>query len=143
MPTWVKVVLAVVATGILGLAVLVGGVYWWVTSNKDRLKDEGKAALEGGRTYGAAHAKGECVDEAVARVSQCGVAGFVCEATTKIWLKECLGKSTSGPPSWCAGAPEPDSIVAGATWSADECRRRNHPTQACGRLMADALHACR
>src|SRR5580700_3607586 len=90
MPKWLKVTLILFGIGLLMLGLMVGGVAWWIHSNKDMLVKEGGAARKEGKAYGATHAQRECVDDGLARSESCGRLGIMCQAMNNIRLKSCM-----------------------------------------------------
>src|SRR5438270_13222035 len=90
MPGWLKLVLGLVALGIVGIGLLVGGVVWWASKNQDRLREEGQAAQSEGEIFGRTHTNGQCVEEAGTGVTACGAINCMCEARTKIRRASCM-----------------------------------------------------
>lgn len=133
MPTWVKVVLVVV---IVGFLLLVAGVVIfarWMKSQRTRLQEQGKAAIEEAETFGKGKDGEACVAEALNRLKTAD--GFIGEAKTKIFLQHCLQTATVAPQT-CEGVPAPTEILKTAQWTLDECARRGLANnQRCARLI--------
>ena len=128
---------AAAAALILGACVYVAAE--WMNANRDRLQAEGVAIKEDARTFGAAHTRLEAVQEALARVDACD--GILCEARTRVFLKEALEASAPSE-GLCAGAPPDGSIVAGALWANESCAKHGRATPPCGRLMQEVIAHC-
>ena len=67
MPKWLKIVLLVGLIGFVGFGLLVGGIVWWATANKDQIVSDTKAAQEQGTVFGATHHRADCIDDSVVR----------------------------------------------------------------------------
>ncbi len=141
MPKWLKVMLIVIGVGVLGLALLVGGVVWWASANKEKFAATGKKAQEDGTRFGATHTKDQCVDEALSHLKDCGTFDFVCEGGNKIALASCMGVARDD--GTCKDVPERTDIFKMATWANDECARRGfRGSQPCGRLIQAIPDGC-
>ena len=141
MPKWLKVVLVLIGVSVLGLALLVGGIVWWASANKERLVESGKKAQENGARFGATHTQDQCIDEGLSHVKDCGGFDFVCEAGNKIALMSCMGAATVD--GTCKDVPERTDIFKMATFASEECGRRGfRGSQPCGRLMQAIPEAC-
>jgi hypothetical protein len=141
MPKWLKVVLVLMVMGALGLGTCIGGVAWWATANKDKMVDGVRTARVEGEAFGRAHAKTDCVDDALTHVKSCGPVDFMCEAFTKMRLTSCM--SVAADDDVCKGAPARSEIVKSALWANAECSRRGEDgSQPCGRLMQAVVEGC-
>src|SRR5580704_8437917 len=90
MPSWLKFVLLLLATGVLGLGLVIGGGVWWWGKNKDRIAKGGRAAQTEGRAFGRKNPRGACIDDGLTRLKSCAPLDFLCEAGIKIRLKSCI-----------------------------------------------------
>jgi hypothetical protein len=141
MPKPLKIILILLAVATVGFGLFVGGVSWWVHSNRDRIVKEGRVEQTAGKSFGATHAQSACVDDALAHLKSCGLVDLVCETMTKVRLVSCLSVATSD--GTCSGVPGPSELMKGALWAADECKRRGQPgSQACGRVLRGVVEAC-
>lgn len=141
MPQWLKMLLLLFGAAGLCFAVLVGGVVWWAVSHKDKIARDAQAAATEGKAFGATHAKGECVDEALNHLKGCGAFGLMCEANTRIRLDSCMAIAEDD--GVCSGVPKPTDLVKTMLWIPDQCTRRGQPgSQACARFMNGLSQAC-
>lgn len=139
MPKWLKVLLIVAASGILFVALAVGGLVWWVNANKDRIVKDGREAQKAGTAFGASHAQSDCVDDSLTQLGTCGSVDFMCEGMAKVRLESCL--SVARDDGTCKAAPT--EIFKAATWANAECARRGRKaSQPCGRLLGGLAQAC-
>ena len=141
MPSWLKFLLALLGAGVLGLALLIGGGAWWVTRNKDRLIEGGRVAETEGRAFGRAHAKGQCIDDAIARGDGCGPIDLVCATGLRLRLTACM--AVAADDGACADVPGRTEILRVALWSKKECSRRGKGgSQACENVMQGVVEGC-
>ncbi len=141
MPKWLKVVLVVLAVGLMLCGVCSAGAYWWFNQNKDRLKDVGDRAKGEGSAFAYEHDAEECVDEGLRRLQE--RSGIVDQAEHKLFLEACLEKAKR-PDAFCAGVPPRSELVQSATWAIDRCLAKGRPQdQDCARLMQAVQEACR
>jgi hypothetical protein len=141
MPTWLKVLLALVVAGILGVVLLAGGAVWWARENKGKLLDDVRAAAADGDAFGRAHSQGDCIEDGLARIKSCGQAGFLCEANVKLRLTSCL--SVAAPDGACERAPRGMEALKDAFAGNAECVRHGQAgSRACASLMQGLAQAC-
>lgn len=139
MPWWAGLLIAFGVLALLGLAV-VGGVTWWFMSNKDRIVSESKDTMAEAQAYAASHDQNACVDEGLRKVAKCD--GFVCEAQTKIFTTMCL-QEAQRTPGFCDDVPPPSEIMKTSRWVVAECERRGKPgNQRCSRLVQAVPEVC-
>lgn len=140
MPTWLKVVLAVV--GLLIVLVLVTGVATFVVVRRygPGLIEAGKQAVEEARDYGRRTDNEGCLDEAAARHSRSEGIGAMIK--NGIFLRACL--ETSRPtPGFCDAVPTRFEFVKSAQWQLEECRRYGLPPEKqCGQLFQQVQEFC-
>jgi hypothetical protein len=112
MPTWLKVLLIVLAVIVLGLGALgaIGwGIYtWWQKEGSGLI-----ATIDEGKAFGADKDRTACVNEAVARIKREG--GFTGAVKVRLFFDECL-KAAKPVPGFCDNVPAPSSILKSATW---------------------------
>lgn len=139
MPTWLKIVLIVGGTFLLGLLVLIGaGVYWW-SQHKDELVEAGKRSIAEGREVGNGTDNQGCVSEAMSRYKQ--NAGFTGSITTKLFLKSCL-EASRPTPGFCAGVPKMTEFIKSAQWQVERCKQFGISDQYCGQLFQEVQIHC-
>lgn len=137
---WWGILLIVFGILVLLVGLGVGGIVWWVASNKDRIVAEGKQSIAEGESFGASHDQNACVDETIRKGSACD--GVMCEAQTKIFAKTCLTRAQKTP-GFCDGVPPQGEIMKTSFWLIEECRRRGKPdNQRCSRLLQVVPEAC-
>ena len=141
MPQWLKVLLLLLVAAVLGLGLLVGGCIWWVSANKGRLVEGGRAAQTEGKAFGATHAQGQCIEDGLTRLKSCGPVDFVCEALTKLRVDSCMAVAEDD--GACAKVPGRGDILKEALWGNEECTRRGYAgSQSCGRLLQGVAETC-
>ena len=141
MPQWLKAVLLMAAVGIFAVGALIGGIVWWIRSNKDRLISEGRAVRDEGLAFGRTHAMSECIDDSLTHLDGCGAVDLVCETGVRLRLSGCL--SVAKKDGTCEAVPARTEIFKMAMWGNAECARRGHAgSQACGRVLQAVADAC-
>src|SRR3989442_11460396 len=135
-----KIVIGLVAfIGVVPLALVAAGFFWF-RANKDRLLQDGRKAMAEGESFSAAHTQAECITEGLTRNDACG--GVLCEAGAGLFLDHCLA-SREPDPAACADVPRSNQLVSAAFWAQKRCaavgRKGNQP---CGRLMQHVLKHC-
>ena len=142
MSTGVKIILGVVALGILGCIAVCAGGYFWVENNKDDLAAMGTEQMAAGEAFGLGTEQLGCIDEGLAMQDGCGEFDPMCEARNGIWLKACLGVATTSP-GLCDGVPQKTDIIDSATWAVGTCANLGRPQdQPCGRLLQQVQEHC-
>jgi hypothetical protein len=141
MPGWVKLLLALAVTGVLGIALVVGAVVWWVRNNKDRLLEDARTAQAEGKAFGAEHTRGECIDDSVARAELCKPMDLVCITAARLRLNACASVATDD--GACKDVPGRTEVLKIALWQNRECERRGKAgSQACQNVMQGVVEAC-
>jgi hypothetical protein len=141
MPGWLKFVLLMLAAGVLGLALFVGAIAWWVNKNKDSLIEGARAAQAGGRNFGRTHSKGECIDDSLTRLKLCKSIDLICATGVRVRLTTCM--SVAKDDGACQGVPGPMELLKLSFWESRECARRGQPgSQSCQSLMQGVAEAC-
>ncbi len=139
MPWWGILLIIFGVLAFLGL-LAIGGIYWWVTANKDRLLAVGEEGAREGETFASDREQSECVDEGIRKLSSCN--GLMCEAQVKIFTETCI-REAEPTPGFCDGVPPKSEIVKASMWAINECSRRGKPNnQRCTRLVQAVLEAC-
>ena len=140
MPTWLKVILIIVAVLVL-LIVGAGYVgYRWIRSHKGEFEAQAAQVRKDATAFAEGKDVDACVDETLARVARCD--GIICEAKTKLFLSICLEK-TGVPREVCAAIPKRTEFVATAKWALAECARRGRPNdQRCTRMIPALQERC-
>ena len=140
MPKWLKVVLALLALFLLLCGGLSAAGYYWLDSNKERLKGVGERAHKEAEEYAYTHDANECVSAALGKLTQRN--SIVDEAEHKIFLKACVEKAKR-PDGFCTGVPVRNEIFASAQWAVEKCQALGYPgSQPCGRLVQAIQEAC-
>lgn len=140
MPTWLKVILVVVAVGIAGLLALGVGGYWWFTRNKDRFVEMGKRARADATAYAAAHDGAQCLDEALERLDRAD--GILDQAEVKVFLGFCLDDARESP-GLCDDVPPRSEIMRSATWAVGRCAALGRAgSQPCSQLVQAVQEHC-
>ena len=123
MPTWLKVILIIVA--VLVVLVAAGGYlgYRWIQTHAGELKAQGEKLKAEAAAFAKDKTPEACIDETFARLSRCD--GIICQATTKIFLSRCVAASNV-PEGFCASIPQRDHFIDSARWALAECTRRGH-----------------
>src|ERR1051325_1134707 len=140
MPTWLKVILIVLAV----LAALVAGAgfigYRWVKAHAGELKAQGDKIKADAAAFGKDKTPDACVDETFARLDRCD--GIICQTTTKIFLSRCVAASNV-PENFCASIPRRDQFIDSAKWALAECARRGRSNdQLCTRFIGGLQDYC-
>jgi hypothetical protein len=140
MPSWLKIVLIVAASGVLLLAVAIGGFAWWLYAKRGELRAQGSAAEAEGKQYGLGKSSNACIDDSLSRLGH--TTGIVEQAVLGIFLKGCL-RSASRDPALCDGVPTTGEIFRSATWRNEICAAHGHPgDEACARLLGNIQEVC-
>jgi hypothetical protein len=140
MPTWLKVVLIVVAVGFLALVAVAFLGYRWMKSHGGELKADAEKIKVEATAFGRGKDANACIDETFARMNQCS--GIMCDVKSKLFLQNCLAVAEV-PSGFCASVPKPTEIIATAQWTIAECGRRGRPNdQRCPRVITALQDAC-
>ena len=136
MPTWVKVVLAIV---IVGFVLLVAGIIVaarWVKSQAPALD----VAMKEAEAFGKGKDGEACIAETLNRLRASD--GIVAETKTKLFLQHCLASATVAPET-CQGVPGLTEFMKLGQWSVDECKRRGWANdQRCIRVIGAVPAHC-
>ena len=140
MPTWLKVILILLAA----LAVVVAGLgyagYRWLDSHKGELRQQGLQVRKEAEEFARGKDAEQCIAESLARLDRCD--GIVCDVRTKLFLNTCLQK-TGIPPNVCATLPKRTEFITSAKWAMEECARRGRSNdQRCARIIATLQERC-
>ena len=139
MPRWAKVILIILLVIVLLIGAAIFAGWWWIRNHAAELEKGGKEAVAEAKQFGTGKPAEACVTEALNRADACD--GFICEAKVKIFLTNCL-EAAEVSPEFCSGVP--DGVVAGATWSVEECQRRGKgQNQRCLRTISGIAEFCR
>ena len=121
------------AAGIVGVLIAISvlvaaGIGGWVYSQKDELKEQGKASIEEGRAAGRSLDAAGCEELAFRRGKDCS--GLVCGVATGVFLGGCL-QEAAGTPGYCEEVPSSDDLLGLVTWRLKWCathgRESNDP----------------
>jgi len=140
MPTWLKVILIILAVLFLGFATVAFLGYRWMKSHAGELRADAAKIKSEATEFARGKDANACVAESFARLDRCD--GIVCEVKTKIFLQNCLEVATV-PDDLCASVPHRGEIIATAKWTLAECARRGRPNdQRCGRVIGALQDYC-
>jgi len=139
-PTWAKVLLALLGAFVLFIVAVGAGGYFYVNRHKNEWIAEGKKVAEEGQAFGAGKEGSQCLDEALRRVRDCN--GIMCEARVRLFLSSCLPSAAPSPPL-CTNAPPRSEMMRTAMWAVNECGSRGMiGSQPCTRLMREVQKYC-
>lgn len=139
MPTWLKVVLAIVVAALVVWAA--ASVVTWrsFTATRATLVEQGAAIRSEGAAYGHGREVRECIGESLRRLQSSRE--FTNEVSSRLFLDGCLSTATV-PPSFCESVPRQDEAAA-AEWPINECRSRDAAEiSRCSRVMQEVLRYC-
>lgn len=140
MPTWLKIVLIIVAIGLLSLTAIGFGGYWWLNSNKARFEEIGKRAKADAAQFAATHDGAQCLQEALRRLN--GTDGIMAQAEVKVFLSTCMDEARESP-GMCDGVPPSGEIMRTATWAVARCTQLGRSgDQPCSQLVTAIQKHC-
>jgi hypothetical protein len=135
MPTWAKIILAVVGV-IIALFIAAGFIgYNWVMKNKGQF-----VAVRGeGVEFGKGKTAAQCIDAAVARL---GSGAMMSGVSARIFVGGCL-TTASATEALCATVPPRTEIMRSAQWSFEQCRTRGaNDQQGCTQIFQAVVEHC-
>ena len=140
MPTWLKVVLAIVGLLVVLGVVAVVGLFYVAKKYGPGLMEAGKHSMEEGREYGRRTDNEGCVTEAVARHTRAhGISDMIGNG---LFFRTCLDASRPTP-GFCDDVPTRLEFMKSARWQLDECKRRGlSPENQCGQLFQQVQQFC-
>jgi hypothetical protein len=139
MPTWLKVILIIVAIGVFGLMAIGLGGYWWFKSNRGRFEEMGKRAKADAAQFAAAHDGAQCLQEALRRLDRAD--GIMAEAEVRVFLSSCMAEARESP-GMCDGVPPDGEIMRSATWAVSKCTQLGRSGNPCSRLVKEIQEHC-
>lgn len=140
MPTWLKVLLGIVAFGFALVAVGIFLAYRWFQDNAPELRQKAQSVAAEGEQFARGRDANACVDEALARLDRSG--GFMDQVALQLFLTSCLQHAAPSP-ELCTNVPAPTEIRKTMQWSVAECARRGRPnSQRCGQLLGAIQEHC-
>ncbi len=140
MPWWAVLLIIFGVFALIGL-VVIGGIVWWVASNKDRIVADSKETVSQAQEYAATHDQNACVEEGLRKIEKCG--GLMCEVNAQNFTLMCIQHAETTP-GFCEGVPAPSEIMKTSSWVTDECRRRGKKgtDQRCTRMLQAVPQVC-
>ncbi len=140
MPTWVKVVLVIVAAvAVLGIAAAVAG-FFVARRYGPELIGENKQAMTEGQEYGRRTDDVGCLNEAVAR--QARVTGFRDMLKNNFFTRSCL-EVARPTPGFCEGVPRRLEFMKSVGWQAQQCKRYGlGPETQCSQFFQQIQQFC-
>ena len=135
MPTWLKVMLAVVGSGVLLLVCAVLGLAGYMRSHRAEYAEEGRQAMSAGMAYGRTQARDsrDCIEEGLRRLP--GLQGIRAEVANNVFCSACLQVAPRAP-AFCDGVPAESALLDSVRWRSDVCAA--HPgldLQLCQRFL--------
>jgi hypothetical protein len=140
MPTWLKVLLAVLLAAIVFLAGGAFFAYHWFHTHRAQLVEAGAAVRREGAVFGRGRDTRQCVEESIRRLHTSRE--FTNEVRTRLFLGGCLSVAAE-PPAFCESVPRQGEIAASAEWTINECRNLDAAEiSRCSRVMQEVLRYC-
>lgn len=139
--------IALVCFGIVGLLVVVaiGGAVWWISANKDRLVELGKASDAEAREFSKDHDQEACVGEGLRKVDACDgtSGGLICRTAANVFAESCVVHAQPSA-SVCDDAPAANEIMKTVAYAQTQCakRARQPEDQTCSQLMQAVARGC-
>ena len=139
MPTWLRILLAVMAACVLAL-VLVGVLaYRWIKTRGPELLERGKATQTDARKFAEGKQSKDCVDEGLRRVRE--TKDFFGMIDSRLFVDECL-RAADEPADFCNGVPA--GVLRGALWPNEQCANQGMKSnQGCVGVYQSVLEHCR
>ena len=130
MPTWAKILLAVLLVSIVGVGVCVYLGFHWVMQNKDTLA----SAVGEGKKYGEGKTVGQCVNASLAKLN----GDLTSRLTATVFNAACL-QSASDTATECATIPT--GMFNRALWAKNKCGSHPDP-QGCQQIYQSVWQHC-
>jgi hypothetical protein len=135
----IKIVLAIVAVGILAVAAIVGGgVYWWSRHGQEYIssvRESVKEGMQAGQTLDS----DQCVADAVKRHRQ--DPGFGTAVKTRLFLTGCL-KTAEPVDGFCDEVPRTTEFRESIRWQLAQCQAYGLSDSYCGQLFSEVQKYC-
>ncbi len=140
MPTWLKVVLALLVAGVVCVAGLIGvGVYVWKKHGPQFVASVEQGEREG-REFGGGRENQECVDEGARRFRDAG--GITEYMRQAIFVRSCLEASRETP-GFCEAVPGQFEFTKTISWRRQQCDRYGlTEQQQCNQLFQQVQQYC-
>ena len=120
MPTWLKVVLAIVLVCVLGLAALVGGIYYVGKKYGPQFVAGVEQGKTEGRDFGKQTDNQGCVDEGVARNRKAtGISDLM---KSSVFVRSCL-EASRPTANFCDDVPGLLEITKTVEWRKEQCEK--------------------
>ncbi|MDT7542758.1 MAG: hypothetical protein QOE33_2662 [Acidobacteriota bacterium] len=140
MPTWLKVVLALLVVAVLCVAGLIGGGYYLWKQHGPQLVANVERGEKEGRTFAAQADNQGCVDEGVKRFRD--ATGLTDYMKHGIFVRSCLDHSRETP-GFCDAVPGPFEITKTIKWRKEQCVRYDlTEAQQCSQLFQQVQQFC-
>ncbi|MDT7603201.1 MAG: hypothetical protein QOF61_1198 [Acidobacteriota bacterium] len=140
MPTWLKVVLALLLVCVLGVVALVGGLYYVGKKYGPQFVAGVEKGQKEGRDFGEQTDNQGCVDEGVARHRK--AQGLTEMMKSSIFLQSCL-QASRPTPHFCDDVPGPFEITKTIQWRKDQCQKYGMTgEQGCDQLFQQVQQFC-
>lgn len=139
MPNWLRIVLLVMAAGVLVLILLGVFAVRWLKNRAPEFEKRGKAVQSDARKFAEGKKSNDCVDEGLRRAA--ASKDFFGMIETRVFVDECL-KVAEEPPEFCASVPS--GVIDGAKWASDQCARKGMAgDQGCSSVYQAVIDHCR
>lgn len=120
MPGWLKVLLIILAIGILLVVGVIAAGGIWFYRNKDALKAKLDTVTTEARDFGKNTDNQGCVNESISRYK--AEPGITSAMSNAIFVRICLDNSRPTP-GFCESVPKQREFMKAAQWKKDQCQR--------------------
>jgi len=110
----VKVTVTIVVVMLLFVGTIVGGFFYWLSQNRDSLKESQTAGL----AFGKQTDDKRCWEEAVRRQPQ--AQSYTDTLKNNSFLLACLA-AAQNPPGFCDEVPKPGEFLVTSSWTVKRC----------------------
>ena len=140
MPTWLKVVIGLLLVCLLGVVVLVGGIYYVGKKYGPQFVAGAKQGEKEGRDFGGGTDNKGCVDEGIARSRK--AEGITDMMKSSVFVRSCLDASRPTP-NFCDDVPGVFEITKTIQWRKDQCRQHGmEGAPGCDQLFQQVQQYC-
>jgi hypothetical protein len=138
MPNWLRILLVIVAAGVLAL-VLVGVLaVRWIKRHAPDLAERGKATQIEARKFGEGKQSSDCIDEGLRRSK--ASKDFFGMVESRLFVDKCLNIAKE-PAGFCSDVP--NGLLTGAKWANEECNKRGLAgDQGCAGVFQSVMAHC-
>ncbi len=139
MPTWLRILLVVMAASFLAL-VLVGVLFFrWIKNRAPEFVEHAKVTREEARKFAEGKHSNDCVEEGLRRVRESK--DFFAMIESRLFVDECLNDADE-PADFCSSVPT--GVLQGAMWANEQCAGKGmRGNQGCTGIYQSVLDHCR